>query len=475
MNNQSGFWLNILLSVLSSALSSRNTSSTGKEESPVLDQPVIDCSREMARAINKIRPHYQQSTAIWPDWTPIGYDHTRYQHIKKKLNRLAFDNDYKACMRHDTKRDLRFQYIGTCFDVNEGLPIYENSSVISAAEFWLSRSFSYTYPGEYVGLFGGCQQFEEKDFVELQRFFSIVSRIRGRNVTCACSPAIELSFPNFQRAKIVCSFNLRFTISSWAHSWTRNILFSISELRILQESHPNFKMSFCPTVEGFNERILKVINGIRGHNRIIDSSSSNEHLVQIAKNYLFRINYRGTVKHTQKDPPAAVFRLELPEFRLVGDFNIDEVVDAAVRSWKKDHWSYRYPGENHTLEVCGLYNVSLGELRSNRFLMMVSEATTDIKCEALDYTHSKISRLFMIACAFQQDQFQLHDITGDVIFSQSELENYQNLGLEIGFCTDVDKTEVKHNIQNSLSRGNSTDKTIKYMMLFLFHFFFCNF
>ena len=117
----------------------------------------------------------------------------------------------------------------------------------------------------------------------------------------------------------------------------------------------------------------------------------------------------------------------------------------------------------------------MGELRWNQLLLMVSEVTTDIKCEDLDYTHSKISRLVIIACALQQDQFQPFDITGDVIFFQSELENYQNLGLEIDFCTEVNRTEVKPNSENSSYRGNSNDETIKHMMLFLFHFFFDNF
>ena len=466
MNNRLVFWLNILLSVLSSALSSRNASSTDSKKSPVFDQPVIDCSRQMATAINNIRPHRVQ--VEWRrTWDPL-YSH---RFTKESLKKLAFDNDYKACMRHDSKWETSSsRCIGICFDVKEGLPIYENSSVISAAEFWLSRSFSYIYPGEYVGIFDGCQQFEDKDFLELQRFFSIVSKEPNVLVSCACSPAIELSFPNFQRAKVACNFNwIGQTTMSQISVPASFFLFSISELRILQESHPDFKMSFCPTVEGFNERILKVINGIRGHNRTIDPNSRNDNLVLIAKNYLFRINLEGAVDHYHITSPAALFRFQVPETQFVGDFYIDKVVDAAVRSWKQDHTNYSYPGENHTLEVCGLNNVSMGELRWNRFLMMVSEATTDIKCEALDYTHSNKSKLFMIACAFQQDQFQPLDITCDVIFSQSELEKYKSLGLEIDFCPEVTQPN------SEISSSRELSQTIKHMMVFLFHFFFCNF
>ena len=368
--------------------------------------------------------------------------------------------------------------MGMCFDVNEELPIYENSSVVSAAEFWLSRSFSYIYPGESVGLFEGCQQFEEKDSIELQRFFTIVAKnwgrplqgqfLQGPGVFCVCSPSTELSFPNFQRAKIFCSFD-PLSIQFKHHIPASWFLFSISELRILQESHPDFNMSFCPTVEGFNERILKVINEIRGHNRTISSSSSNEKLVQIAKNYLFTINVGGAVDHYETATPAAVFLFRVPATHFVGDFYIDDFVDAAVSSWKKDYKNYSYPGENRTLELCGLNKVPMSELRWNRFLMMVSEATTDIKCEALDYIHPNITKRFMIACAFQQDQFQPLNITGDVIFTQSEFEKLQKLGVEIDVCPEV----TQHNIENSSSRGLS--RTIKHMILFLFHFFFCIF
>ena len=72
----------------------------------------------------------------------------------------------------------------------------------------------------------------------------------------------------------------------------------------------------------------------------------------------------------------------------MGDFYIDKFIDEAVRSREEDLKMYRYPGENYTLEFCGSNQVSMTELRSNRFLVVVSEATKDIKCEALDYIYT---------------------------------------------------------------------------------------
>ena len=164
--------------------------------------------------------------------------------------------------------------------MNKGLPIYKNSSVISAAEFWLSRSFGFLYPGEYVGLFEGCHQLKDYDTYELKHFFSIVSKA-AKHVKCPCLPAIELSNPYFRKAKICFFSNVALEVKS--HLLTKDALFSLSELERLHKSHPDFNMSYFPTVDGFIERILKVINGIRGHNRAITPSSSNERLVQTAK------------------------------------------------------------------------------------------------------------------------------------------------------------------------------------------------
>ena len=85
----------------------------------------------------------------------------------------------------------------------------------------------------------------------------------------------------FEKQKSVFFSNVALEVNS--HLLTKDALFSLSELERLHESHPDFNMSYFPTVDGFNERILKVINRIRGHNRAITPISSNERLVQTAK------------------------------------------------------------------------------------------------------------------------------------------------------------------------------------------------
>ena len=46
----------------------------------------------------------------------------------------------------------------------------------------------------------------------------------------------------------------------------------------------------------------------------------------------------------------------------------------------------------------------------------------------------------MIACDFQQEQFQPHMITGHVIFSQLEFEKNQKLGLRMDVCPETKAT-----------------------------------